>query len=472
MNEAAKVPQWRGIFCNRTLNLRSIRAIGYDMDYTLIHYHVEEWERRAFEYLAEKLAAEGMPVGEVRFDPDMAIRGLSIDRTLGNIVKSNRYGWVIAARHGTRALEYDEWRAAYATETVDLTDGRYRFINTLFGVSEACMYAQLVDLFDAGQIPQVRTYAELHQHVRASLDEAHMEGRLKAEIVADPERFVELEPELPLALLDQKHAGKKLLLITNSEWAYTQAMMTYAFDRFLPEEMTWRDLFDLTMVAARKPAFFIDRLPALEIVSSDGLLRPHVGPLELGGRYHGGHGGLVEEVLGLSGDQILYVGDHVYGDVHVSKQMRRWRTALILRELEGDIQAVTESAPQQGELGRMMEEKTALEREQAALRLQLLRKRYGYGPPVNRSRAELDSVLSAVRDRLAVLDSEVAPLAKASAGRANERWGLVMRAGQDKSHMARHVERHADIYTSRVSNFLGVTPYAYLRAARASLPHD
>lgn len=34
-------PPERGIFCNRTLNMRSIRAIGYDMDYTLIHYHSE-----------------------------------------------------------------------------------------------------------------------------------------------------------------------------------------------------------------------------------------------------------------------------------------------------------------------------------------------------------------------------------------------------------------------------------------------
>lgn len=31
----------RGIFCSRTLNLRSISAIGYDMDYTLVHYNVE-----------------------------------------------------------------------------------------------------------------------------------------------------------------------------------------------------------------------------------------------------------------------------------------------------------------------------------------------------------------------------------------------------------------------------------------------
>ena len=29
-------PRSREVFCNRTLNLRAIRAIGYDMDYTLV----------------------------------------------------------------------------------------------------------------------------------------------------------------------------------------------------------------------------------------------------------------------------------------------------------------------------------------------------------------------------------------------------------------------------------------------------
>jgi hypothetical protein len=31
----------RGIFCTRTLNLRCISVIGYDMDYTLVHYNVK-----------------------------------------------------------------------------------------------------------------------------------------------------------------------------------------------------------------------------------------------------------------------------------------------------------------------------------------------------------------------------------------------------------------------------------------------
>ena len=54
----------------------------------------------------------------------------------------------------------------------------------------------------------------------------------------------------------------------------------------------------------------------------------------------------------------------------------------------------------------------------------------------------------------------------------NPTWGPLMRAGHDKSLFARQVERYADVYTSRVSNFLAQTPFAYLRAARGSLPHD
>ena len=70
------------------------------------------------------------------------------------------------------------------------------------------------------------------------------------------------------------------------------------------------------------------------------------------------------------------------------------------------------------------------------------------------------------------LDARVAPLAKAAGEMGNPTWGPLMRAGNDKSLFARQVERYADIYTSRVSNFLAQTPFAYLRAARGSLPHD
>jgi hypothetical protein len=84
----------RGIFCNRTLNLRAIKAIGYDMDYTLIHYRSEQWELRAYEYVRQKLVQQNWPVDDLQFEPDRVVRGLIIDLELGNIVKANRFGYV------------------------------------------------------------------------------------------------------------------------------------------------------------------------------------------------------------------------------------------------------------------------------------------------------------------------------------------------------------------------------------------
>ena len=39
--------------------------------------------------------------------------------------------------------------------------------------------------------------------------------------------------------------GKTLLLITNSDYQYTDVMMSHCYDRFLPQGMRWRDLFDM-----------------------------------------------------------------------------------------------------------------------------------------------------------------------------------------------------------------------------------
>ena len=468
-------PPERGVFCNRTLNMRAIRAIGYDMDYTLVHYHIDEWELRAYEHLRQKLLALDWPVADLKFDSDLVIRGLVIDLERGNVLKANRFGYVKRAYHGTRPLPFDEQRKAYSRTLVDLSEDRWVFLNTLFALSEGCMYVQLIDLLDDGRIPGVLGYRDLYRVVRASIDEAHIEGELKAGIMADPDRFVELDEEVPLALLDQRDAGKKLLLITNSEWEYTQAMMSYAFDRFLPEGTTWRNLFDLVIVSARKPTFFYQQSPVFEVANEKGLLRPSPKGILESGIHLGGNASMVEEFLGLSGDEILFVGDHIYTDVHVSKDVLRWRTALVLRELEDELAAMHAFQGDQTRLGELMQRKEALEYELSQLRLALLRRRHESAarPPGDAAPAtQLDRASAAVRSKLAELDEEIAPLATAAGRLNNSRWGLLMRAGNDKSHLARQVEHYADIYTSRVSNFLYQTPFVYFRAPRGTLPHD
>ncbi len=467
-----EVPPERGIYCNRTLNLKAIQAIGYDMDYTLIHYHVAHWEGRAYEYVQSKLLDQGWPVAGLSFDPQLTLRGLVLDLELGNIVKPNRFGFVKRAYHGSRPLDFTEQRRHYTRTMVDLAEDRFVFVNTLFSHSEVCIFAQLVDLLDAGELPGVMGYGDLYDRVRRAQDETHAEGRLKAEIVANPEHFIDLDPEIPLALLDQERAGKKLLLITNSEWDYTRSVMAYAFDPYLPGSMTWRELFDVIIVSARKPSFFTDRAPLFEVVNDEGLLRPVVGGLKDGGTYLGGNASLVERRLELPGDQILYVGDHIFSDVHVSKSVLRWRTALILRELEEDLVATAAFAAEQARLSQLMEQKQKMEFESYRLRLQLQRKDAGYGPRVELGVGQMRQRLGQLRAEQEQMDEQIGPLARAAGEVGNPRWGLSLRAGNDKSQLARQVERYADIYTSRVSNFLYQTPFAYLRSAPGRLPHD
>ncbi len=468
-----EAPLGRRIFTNRTLNLRSIRAIGYDMDYTLVHYRFRIWEERAYARLQELLVADSWPVGALRFDHDSVIRGLIVDSELGNLVKANRFGYVMRAAHGTRMMDFVEQRDVYRHTPVELSDPRFVFLNTLFSLSETCLYSQLVDLLDEGRLPGVNGYEDLFRKVRARMDETHIEGTLKAEITADPARFIDLDPDAASALLDQKRAGKRLMLISNAEWEYARDIMTFAFDPFLGPGDTWRDLFELVIVGARKPAFFSQKLPIFRVVDkAKGLLEPVPGAIPSPGIYLGGDATKIEEYLGLSGSQILYVGDHVFADVRMSKASLRWRTALILRELEEELLAIEEISDVEDELSRLMAEKEDLEQRHCSARLELQRRSQHYGEQSARPTAEIQADLEDLWTRMEGIDKQVGPLAKQTAEAFSSRWGTPLRSGYDISHLARQVERSADIYTSRVSNFLYATPFAYLRAKRGSMPHD
>jgi len=124
-----------GVFANRTLNMRSVEAVGYDMDYTLIHYKVDEWEGAAFGAARNVLAAAGWPVADLTFDPDRFTIGLVFDLKLGNVVKATRFGYVVRAQHGNELLSFEDQRDVYRETVVELSSSRFEFMNTLFELS-------------------------------------------------------------------------------------------------------------------------------------------------------------------------------------------------------------------------------------------------------------------------------------------------------------------------------------------------
>lgn len=50
-----KIGLGKQIFCNRSLNMKNIVAVGFDMDYTLAQYKAETFESLAYEGTIKKL---------------------------------------------------------------------------------------------------------------------------------------------------------------------------------------------------------------------------------------------------------------------------------------------------------------------------------------------------------------------------------------------------------------------------------
>ena len=100
------VSRGRRIFCNRSLKLADVELVGFDMDYTLALYEQDRLEQLSIELTLEKLIANrGYPqeIRELRYDSQLAIRGLVIDRNLGNVFKMDRHGYVGRVFHGVDA---------------------------------------------------------------------------------------------------------------------------------------------------------------------------------------------------------------------------------------------------------------------------------------------------------------------------------------------------------------------------------
>src|SRR5262249_33993695 len=101
---------------------------------------------------------------------------------------------------------------------------------------------------------------------------------------------------------------------------------------------SWRNYFDIVAVSAQKPAFFTERRPFEELDARGEVVRElREGPLLRGRVYQGGNLHDLERMTGTGGDHVLYIGDHIYGDMLRSKKSSNWRTAMIIQELENEL---------------------------------------------------------------------------------------------------------------------------------------
>lgn len=153
------------------------------------------------------------------------------------------------------------------------------------------------------------------------------------------DKYVQRDNRLPMLLDRMKENGKKVFLLTNSEYMYTDKVMTYLFDVPSSKKRDWKTFFDYIVVDARKPLFFGEGTILRQVDAETGTLSigTYLGPFQPGQVYSGGSCDIFTELIGAKGRDVLYVGDHIYGDILKSKKIRGWRTFLVVPELQREL---------------------------------------------------------------------------------------------------------------------------------------
>ncbi|APR88216.1 HAD superfamily (Subfamily IG) hydrolase, 5'-Nucleotidase [Minicystis rosea] len=490
--EPTRIPRTRRVFVNRNLKMAGIDWVGFDMDYTLAIYNQGEMDRLSIQATVDKLVTRGYPEELIRgidYKIEFPIRGLLIDKRYGHILKMDRFKVVQKGYHGLRELSRDEVRALYQQKKIRPTTARYHWIDTLYALSEATMYTGIVDAYERQGLEL--DFARLFTDIRECIDEAHRDGTILDEVNRDLPRFVERDPMLAQTLHKLRSAGKKLFLLTNSRWPYTEKMMTYLLGGAMPEYPSFRHYFDVIIVAAAKPAFFQESRPLMRREGNE--LRPASLPLERGAIYEGGNLHDFEAAIGVTGDRILYVGDHIYGDILRSKKESAWRTAMIIQEMEAEVVA-HEACRDQHKKSSELEQR----REELEDQLRFYQQRYkdltrkideeagknggeagkaNGAPRVTNGAAETDRArvkrtVERIRGQLRAVDAEANALEREIAQRFHAYWGSLLKEAHETSSFGDQVEEYACVYTSRVSNLLSYSPLQYFRSPRDLLPHE
>jgi 5'-nucleotidase len=410
------------------------------------------------------------------------MRGLAVDRAHGNLLKMDRFGHVGRAYHGLRPLKPEVWRALYKERQVRFKDPQFAWIDTLFALPEACLFAGIIELQES--LGHAVDYGKIYDDIRDAIDTVHRDNSLKRELRKELGRYIFKDPELGPSLHKLRSAGKKLFLLTNSAWDYTNAVMAYLLDGVVAEYPSWRNYFDYVVTLASKPGFFNQQRPFLELDDSDeeGRVVGEARSLERGKVYQGGNLVQFEQLTGFTGDRVLYVGDHIFGDILRSKKSSLWRTCMIVQEIEDEISYTESRSDEIARLSELEHLRARLD-DEVNLRKSLLNsveRRLARNPELGEAeRAQLEKerretkhemehlrrALKSATEATDVLETDVEE-------GFNPFWGLLFKEGNENSRFGEQVEAYACLYTSRVSNFLHYSPTHYFRSPRELMPHE
>merc|ERR1712223_258355 len=446
------------VFVNRSLHLEKIKYYGFDMDYTLAEYKSPEFEILGFNLVIQRLISLGYPeeLKEFEYDASFPVRGLWFDTLHGDLLKVDAYGNILVAVHGFKFLKASEIAEKYPNKFLQLDDSRIYVLNTLFNLPETYLLACIVDYFtNHAQYTRAKegfkigdlfmSFKSVFQDVRNAVDFVHMQGELKQITVDNLATYVVKDERLPELMQRIQNSGAKTFLLTNSEWWYTNNVMKYLFD--FPGLKSWRSYFNYVVVDGRKPAFFGEGTVLRQVDVNTGKLKigRHTGEMREDSVYSGGSCDVLSKLIGAKGKDVLYAGDHIFGDVLKSKKLRGWRTYLVVPELSRELHVWTDKH-------RLFDQLQGLDIQLGEL--------YRNLDSSTNVKPDISNVRNSMQEVIHEMDMAYGML------------GSLFRSGSRQTFFSSQVVRYADLYAASILNLI-YYPFCYMfRSPAMLMPHE
>eukprot|EP01125_Pyxidicula_operculata_P018530 TRINITY_DN6584_c0_g1_i1.p2 TRINITY_DN6584_c0_g1~~TRINITY_DN6584_c0_g1_i1.p2 ORF type:complete len:241 (+),score=63.65 TRINITY_DN6584_c0_g1_i1:882-1604(+) len=224
--------------------------------------------------------------------------------------------------------------------------------------------------------------------------------------------------------------------------------MSWMLDGKDPKYPKWTDYFELVIVDAEKPAFFIGQKEFRLVDQTTGNKQlGKITKFQKSAVYSGGNLKMLEKLAGIkAGNSVLYVGDHIFSDVMISKKKHAWRTLLIIPELYNELVISSKNGPN---ILKMIE-------------LDLKRTETFNSLPVDSNQLpDIKELKDKLREASQNVDTPF-----------NKHFGSMFRSGLHLSFFQMQVSRYADLYTTSVCNFLNYSMVHHFQPQFANCSHE
>lgn len=467
--------------------MNAIQIYGFDYDYTLAHYNVNLYKlihNLARDTLIEKYKYPN-ELASIQYLPKFPIRGLHLDKRKGWLMKIDSYHNVQRGTvyKGLNPVPDEEVAEFYAGMRLNIDDiGHTQTSNTLhhfvdlFCLPEVSLLSSITQYFIDKEIHFNPEY--IFTDIRDAIDSLHRSQILHGRIVSDIDNYL-----LPNSQVDAESNNstisssiyikeflerlvknkKNVFLITNSPyWFVNRGMVSLCG----PD---WTNLFDLVICNARKPDFFTSKTnPFRQFnASTNSKSWEQVTSLKKNNIYYEGNLFEMLQHTGWIRNQVLYFGDHIYGDLAEPFLKHGWRTGAIINELEHEVITMNQLEHQQKNcwlvtLEQLIERAMFLEDDKDDLTMTENDPLVLQSHLAKMSTAEIRAQFLREREEIKI----------ASRSSFNKQFGSVFRSYNNPSFFTRRLSRFADIYTSNVTNLLDYPIDCHFIPRRTDLAHE